>query len=267
MTSVGSILRKERESQGRAIAGIAEELCLTQRYLHAIEDDDTTGVPGLFFYKNFAKQYAAVLGVDQKLILPALDAIQEPEDVSPGPEIRVPNRLVQESNRRHIPDISMGWSVAGLVVVLLACSGIYAWWKRVPQAPVRSAIARQATPLAMVRTSDPSMQPQVQPEVETATPTEEAGSVVLKLSATERTWLSISSNGKEIFAGILQPSESKTLTGLDRATMKVGNAGGIEVRWNGKVVSPLGTRGQVLTIKITPEDFEIVPPQPPKQEL
>ena len=73
--------------------------------------------------------------------------------------------------------------------------------------------------------------------------------MVLKLSATERTWLSISSDGKEIFAGILQPSESKTLTGLDRATMKVGNAGGIEVLWNGKSISPLGTRGQVLTIK------------------
>jgi hypothetical protein len=91
--------------------------------------------------------------------------------------------------------------------------------------------------------------------------------VVLKLSATERTWLSVSSDGKEIFAGILQPSESKTLTGLDRATMRVGNAGGIEVRWNGKVISPLGTRGQVLTIRITPEDFEIVPPPAPKQEL
>ena len=45
-----------------------------------------------------------------------------------------------------------------------------------------------------------------------------------------------------------------------------GNAGGIEVRWNGKVLAPLGTRGQVLTIRITPQDFEIVPP-PPKQEL
>ncbi len=96
---------------------------------------------------------------------------------------------------------------------------------------------------------------------------EATGGVVLKLSATERTWLSVSSDGKEIFAGILQPSESKTLTGLDRATMRVGNAGGIEVRWNGKVLAPLGTRGQVLTIRITPQDFEIVPPPTPKQEL
>jgi len=264
MTSVGSILRKERESQGRAIAEIAAQLCLTKRYLQAIEEDDTAGVPGLFFYKNFAKQYAAILGIDERLILPGLNAIQEPEDTPRGPEIRVPDRIVQASNRRHIPDIPMGWSVVGLVVVLLVCSGIYAWWKRVPQAPVvAAAVARRSVPVAMVSSPLPSMLPEAQAIVQTG----EANSVVLKLSATERTWLSISSDGKEIFAGILQPSESKTLTGLDQATMKVGNAGGIDVLWNGKSISPLGTRGQVLTIKITPQDFEIVPPPQPKQEL
>jgi cytoskeletal protein RodZ len=267
MTSVGSILRKERESQGRAIAEIAAELCITQRYLHAIEQDDTDGVPGLFFYKNFARQYAAILGIDEGLIRPALDAVKAPEDTPPGPEIRVPNSLVQAANRRHIPDISMGWSVAGLVIVLLGCSGIYAWWKRAPQAPAAVAVMQQITPVAMLSASAPSSMPEAaQPEVQSAVQTAEASGVVLKLSATERTWLSISSDGKEIFAGTLQPSESKTLTGLDRATMKVGNAGGIEVRWNGKIISPLGTRGQVLTIRITPQDFEIVPP-PPKQEL
>jgi hypothetical protein len=128
-------------------------------------------------------------------------------------------------------------------------------------------VVQQTAPVAMVSASAPSpTQEGIQAGARAVVQTGEASGVVLKLSATERTWLSISSDGKEIFAGILQPSESKTLTGLDRATMKVGNAGGIEVRWNGKVISPLGTRGQVLTIRITPEDFEIVPPAP-KQEL
>jgi cytoskeletal protein RodZ len=260
MTSAGSILRKERESQGRAIADIAAELCVTRRYLQAIEEDDTAGVPGLFFYKSFARQYAAVLGIDDKVIRPALAAIQAPEDAQPCPEIRVPNRLVQATNRRHIPDISLGWSVVGLVLVLMGCSGFYAWWKRIPQEPAARAVIEQTSPVAMVKASRPA-------EEQNTAVSQDASGVVLKLSATERTWLSISSDGKEIFAGTLQASESKTLTGLDRATMKVGNAGGIEVRWNGKTIGPLGTRGQVLTIKITPQDFEIVPPPQPKQEL
>src|SRR4051812_4767216 len=265
MTSAGSILRKERESQGRPIAEIAVELCITQRYLQAIEQDDTAGVPGLFFYKNFARQYAVILGIESGRIQPVLDALQAPEDTPPSPAICVPNSLVQATNRRQIPDISMGWSVAGLVLVLVGCSGVYAWWKQTPQAPAVAAtvaVAQRSIPVAMVSVPLPSELPVAQATVQTG----EASGVVLKLSATERTWLSISSDGKEIFAGILQPSESKTLTGLDRATMKVGNAGGIDALWNGKSISPLGTRGQVLTIKITPQDFEIVPP-PPKQEL
>ncbi len=257
MTSVGSILREQRESQGRAMAEIAEELCITQHYLRAIEADDLSGVPGLFFFKSFARQYAKVLGVDPARIRPALDALSDPEDPQPRPEIRVPNRLVQDTNRRHIPDVPLGWSVVGLVIVLLGCSGFYAWWKRSPE-PVKAA-APTSSPVVTVKAAAQVIQAG-QPAVETS-------GVVLKLSATERTWLSISSDGKEIFAGFLQPSESKTLTGLDRATMRVGNAGGIEVLWNGKVISPLGTRGQVLTIRITPEDFQIVPPPAPKQEL
>jgi hypothetical protein len=43
--------------------------------------------------------------------------------------------------------------------------------------------------------------------------------------------------------------------------MKVGNAGGISVHWNGKPIGPLGVRGQVLTIRFTTRDFEIVPPK------
>lgn len=265
MTSVGSILREQRESQGLAIAEIAAELCITQRYLRAIEENDTASIPGLFFFKNFARQYAAILGVDEKLIRPALDAIKEPEDTVPRPEIRVPDRLVQESNRRHMPDISMGWSLVGLLVVLLGCSGFYAWWKRVPQKAATQAVIAQSAPIVAVATTTPAIHlGEGQLEVRSEVAPGEASGVVLTLSATERTWLSISSDGKEIFAGTLQPSESKTLTGLDRATMKVGNAGGIDVRWNGKTIAPLGTRGQVLTIHITPEDFEIVPP---KQQL
>jgi transcriptional regulator with XRE-family HTH domain len=261
MTSVGSILREQREHQGRTIADIAEQLCITQQYLRSIEENDLTGVPGLFFYKSFARQYAAILGVDPARIRPALDALSEPEDPQPHPEIRVPNRLVQATNRRHIPDVPLGWSVVGLLIVLLGCSGFYAWWKRTPE-PVRAAAARPAAPIVAVKAA---AAPVTQPEQQI--PIDATGGVVLKLSATERTWLSVSSDGKEIFSGVLQPSESKTLTGLDRATMKVGNAGGIEVRWNGKVLAPLGTRGQVLTIRLTPEDYEIVPPPAPKQEL
>lgn len=87
--------------------------------------------------------------------------------------------------------------------------------------------------------------------------------VVLNLSANDATWISISSGGKEIFSGTLQPSQSKTVEGLDIATMRIGNAGGVDVRLNGRQIPPLGKRGDVLTVRFTPQDFKIVPQEEP----
>ncbi len=92
--------------------------------------------------------------------------------------------------------------------------------------------------------------------------------VVLNLSATEATWISITSDGKQIFSGMLQPSQTKTVSGLDAAKMKVGNAAGLEVRLNGKAIGPLGARGQVREILFTPgNNYQILEPTPPPSTL
>jgi len=272
MTSIGDTLRNARESQRRTLAEVAEELCITQRYLMAIEKGDMSALPGLFFYRNFARQYAAVLGIDDALIRPQLEALASAEVPSPRPDIRVPDPLVQNTNRRFIPDIPLGWSVTGLAAVLLLCSGFYSWWTRIPvahalqqQIPVPNAARVSAPPVTSTPATTSGAAVETSPVSNTAPLANAApgtfSGIVLKLSATEKTWLSISSGGKEIFSGVLQPSESKILSGLDIATMRVGNAGGIDVDWNGKSIGPLGTRGQVLTIRFTPQDFEILQPK------
>jgi len=288
MTSVGEILRARRESQGRAIAEVADELCITQRYVTSIERDEIANLPSLFFYKSFARQYAAFLGLDVRLLEPGLSAIasaQEPvlppamntrESWQQAP-IRALDPLVVDTNRRYFSDQRLGWPVVGLIAVVLLCSGIYGLWSRNPQRDaVRRAVPAQPHVVAApVAPAVASAQPIVPPEplavpldtvasqnssVDVSATTDGLGHVVLILSATEKTWLSISSNGKKIFSGFLEPSQSKTLTGGESATMKVGNAGGIDVLWNGKSIGPIGPRGQVRTIHFTQENFRILSP-------
>src|SRR5580704_12431219 len=85
MTSVGEILRGARESQGRTMAEIAEELCITTRYLKALESDDLSNLPGTFFYKSFVKQYAAILGVPESKLQRGIEAITATEAEPPLP--------------------------------------------------------------------------------------------------------------------------------------------------------------------------------------
>jgi cytoskeleton protein RodZ len=301
MNSVGRILRSARERQGREVAEIAEELCLTQQYLRAIEEDDVKNLPGIFFYKNFVRQYAAIVGVKDSEIRPGVEALAAAaeEPVLPGamaqPPVRPMDPIVADSNRHYFANARTGLSLAGLVGVLMACSGFYAWWMRPkevaaakpvpvvqnvpqPQQDVRRAIppapqpsseipaqpSSPAGPIALAVSSQnppPASAPTVQvtAEAQTQTTIDGINHVVLNLAATEKTWLSITSEGKRLFSGFLEPSQTKTLTGVDAARMTVGNAGGIEVRLNGKPIGPIGKSGQVRVVVFTRDNFEVLP--------
>ena len=305
MNSVGRILRSARERQGREVAEIAEELCLTQQYLRAIEEDDVKNLPGIFFYKNFVRQYAAIVGVKDSEIRPGVEALTAAaeEPVLPGamaqPPVRPMDPIVADSNRRYFANARLGLSVAGFVGVLMACSGFYAWWMRpkevAPAKPMPAAIVQQSVqqsgqqnvpegvqpapqpsseiaaqpssqpaPIALAVSSQnppPTSTPtiQVTAEAQTQTTIDGINHVVLNLAATEKTWLSITSEGKRLFAGFLEPSQTKTLTGVEAARMTVGNAGGLEVRLNGKPIGPIGKSGQVRVVVFTRDNFEVLP--------
>jgi cytoskeletal protein RodZ len=256
------------------MAEIAEELCITQRYLRALEQNDLGSLPGTFFYKSFARQYAALLGVPERQIQPGLRVVtaEEREASPPGqnPSVRsagsvavrsspAPVReldpLVEASNL-YFSDRRIGLSVGMLVAVLVGCSGVFAWWNR-PKQPR----AQAATPAVTSRTPPAQIV-----NVSANPPVDDMNHVVLNLSATEPTWIEITSDGKHIFSGTLQPSQTKTLSGLDMAKMKVGNAGGLEVLLNGKSIGPLGASGQVRQILFTPDNFQILEPPPPPAE-
>jgi len=284
MNSVGRILRSARERQSRAVAEIADELCLTQQYLRAIEEDDVKSLPGVFFYKNFVKQYAAIVGVKDSEIRAGIEALAAAveEPVLPGAAVQHPLRpmdpIVADSNRRNFANAKLGLSVAGLAGVLIACSVFYAWWIRPkevvaanprPLPVVIQTVSQNPPPAQPVIEVTPAAQTQTQTQTQTQAETQMANAVdpaadginqvVLNVEATEKTWLSITSEGKRVFAGFLEPSQTKTLTGLDAARMTVGNAGGIAVRLNGKPIGPIGKSGQVRVVLFTPGNFEVLP--------
>ena len=118
-----------------------------------------------------------------------------------------------------------------LLFVLLGSSGFYAWWhktreieatgsSRMQHATVSAATSRKAP-----ATPAPPVAKVAAPPV--AIPTDR---LQLDIAVTEQTWLSLSSDGKRIFSGVLLPNQTKTLEGRESATLKVGNAAGLEVR-------------------------------------
>jgi cytoskeletal protein RodZ len=266
--SIGKTLRLERERQGRALGDIADQLCIINRYMKAIEDDNREVLPGGFFYKSFVRQYAEILGMSAKEIERIIQAIGEESLPLPGADprfpVRQPDPIIVRTNRRLLSGHRVTWSAVGLSVVVAGCTTFYGWWYRPAQAGIPAVSGPQA-PAVQTSTPEPRVEPPpqqavpVQPvAIKQIAPSDEVGQqVVLNVSATEKTWVSIIADGKVVFKGILEPSQTKTLTGGEVAKLTTGNAGGLDIRWNGRPIGPVGERGQVRVVKFTKDNFQI----------
>jgi cytoskeleton protein RodZ len=152
---------------------------------------------------------------------------------------------------------------------MLAAGG-YAWWQLAP--PAHQSPGTQASPAAPKPAPVTITPPQ--PPAESAAPgqplsaepaspaptSHSADGATLRLMATEPTWVSVSSQGKTLFVGLMSRDESRDIEGVERAKLLVGNAGGLEVSWRGEPVGPLGPRGRTRIVWLRPEGVEIALP-------
>jgi cytoskeletal protein RodZ len=259
MNSIGSSLREKREAEGLSLEEVAGRLCITSSYLRALEADDVDSLPGTFFYRSFALQYAGLLGLDRDAIRADVDSVSGHRDESVPriePTLQIASRHGWARRR-----LVMG---TGLALAVCAAAGL-----SVTMSVMRMGPSTQASSPSPLVLTTPAEAPA---EVETFVPAEPGDAVVteptpspettvLNVAARETTWLSITSGGRAIFEGILWPRESKTLTGLDVARMKVGNAGGLDVSWHGKPVGPIGETGQVRIVVFSEDDVQVLPPE------
>jgi len=273
MSTLGETLQRARVEQGLGLDEIARRLKINPKYLIAIEANDRAILPSAFFYRSFVQQYAAALSFNTRHIDAQLDQILSNEVPPPLPG--------QDGNpiRKREPEVQVRSGRRGLYVslasaaTLLAASGaFYFWWTRTGHGnPLSVALERvsAAEPVKIpIETRAPSPPQtsvtQIIPAAMAAEPVRPAPEpakidhVILNLVAKEQTWLSVYSDGKRVYAGVLHANESKAIEGKQFARMTIGNAGGLEVHFNGKTIGALGARGQVRTVLFTLDNFEIV---------
>jgi len=74
----------------------------------------------------------------------------------------------------------------------------------------------------------------------------------VSVKATEDSWISIVADGKPKMEGILNAEMQRSVQAGRELVLVTGNAGGIEVSYNGKLVAPLGKKQQKRTVTFTP---------------
>ena len=302
MTSIGERLRRQRLESRISIEKVALDTKIGVRLLEAIEAEQFDKLPGGVFRRSFVLQYARALGMDPDEIATDLQHLVAFDDVPaiPTPEMNSDS----ESGSRFSFGGDMSGGVGGSTVgsllaalgVIMACALVYSWWQMPRKAtaettvtaPVVTAppVVAQAAPPPAPLTPSTAVQTgtvqtgavqtgtvpaaAAQTEATRTTPDEQPPStgapVRVGLSADEKTWISISSDGKNIFANSLEPHETKVIEASEKVRLLIGNAGGLEISLNGKPIGPIGPKGQIRVIELTPAGFHIVPRKPPTVE-
>jgi cytoskeleton protein RodZ len=268
MFSVGQQLRQARLDQGLDLDTLAARTKIAEKFLKAIEADDRTSFPGGFFYKSFVDQYAQALSVDTREIDAEINQLLSAEAPLPLPgQGETPARKVSplvsssRSARRRVYA-----SIATFILVLVGCSGFYAWWHNLSTRVPTVAVKIETAP-PPVEVPPPPSQPAAVPVSLTASPRAEATPpdidqpmprLLLQLMARHETWLAISSDGQMVFKGTLSANESKTIEGKEFAKLRVNDPAALEVRLNGKSLGPLGPPGQFLVVVFTRDKYHIL---------
>ena len=279
MTSIGETFRRQRLQNKLSLDQISLETKISVRLLEAIESEQFEKLPGGVFRRSFVLQYARALGLDPEVIAGELKQLSQFDDdpailVVPEPSVPEESGGLPFSLR---PDLSgVGGSTLGSLIaavgVMLACALIYSWW----QTPSRTASpskvdisatqpAKQTLPAPVAVSTPPAAAPVMAPPsaVPVAAPRvsgqADGSPVRVGLSAGEKTWISISSDGKNIFSSLLEPHQTKLVVASEKVRLLIGNAGGLEISLNGKPIGSIGPRGQIRVVELTPAGFQIVP--------
>src|SRR5690348_2421238 len=265
MQSVGTWLRQARIAQGQTLEGISAATRITLKNLAAIEADDLAKISSPFIYRSFVRQYAEALKLDYTARAADVRAASHsiPEPLIPGQAGIVPVRTGTVIPP-HVPrDFRWMYPVAALILVVVACSSLYGLYQHPPVERHRRISPVVLAAQRPLQTAAPLPRPPQPPPAPPLAAKPESP-IHLELSAIEPTWLSLTSDGKPGYKGILETSATTTLDSHDRARVQLGNAGGVNVSFNGKALGALGKRGQVRTIEFTTAGYrEITLPAAP----
>lgn len=271
--SVGQYLRQERERRNISLESISRATRISLSKLEALEKDDFEAFSAQVFVRGFLRSYAAQIGVDAQKVLHLYEAQTDQA---------LPERIGKTSPPRKEKSATQ-YVLLMLVVFLLAVGIAFTFFYEKPPVPP------PAPPLPLPQVSAPPQPPapppappaqetQAQDSAQAArgpapAPAKETPALppaagqqeaqtekrhVLKVKAVEPTWMKVKADDQPAVEVLLKPPEGKTWTARRQFHILLGNAGGVELSFDGVVQKPAGKSGEVVRL--------VLPPQPREAE-
>ncbi len=285
MESVGSDLRSIREKRKISLSEIAQATRINVNYLHHLEDGRYADLPGGMYNRAFIRVYCEFLGLNPSEYLGRYEA----EIVPPGERAaKVKAKTARQGNVDFRPHPLLAWgtmllaSVVGLYFSRGWISSVFSpYFSRspvasvppssppAPQLPDHQQVTAPAS-YKVTATPAPSQSEGSAPAqvTSTAPPTTDAaprvtkpplpppapGTIRIEFHVLETCWVSVSSDGARV-QKLLEPGEDQFFDATDRFYVILGNAGGVQLKINGKAAKPLGKSGEVVHMLINQQNM------------
>jgi cytoskeleton protein RodZ len=272
---LGAFLRNEREKMKLSQDQIAQKMRLRRFVIEAIENEAWDRLPPPVFVRGFLRSYARTLELDEKKTLELYRLTAPPEQ-----DTLKPVAVARPSHRGRT------LFIVGVMVVLLCVS--YYWHVRstvrdqeiavtaeramptkMEEIPNRSALATPSGAGSRVQHGetpagvDPMPAPEKpsvleekaqeaasQPRDPATPPVSEAPWLILQGRVKETTWVRIRVDGSEAKEYIFQPGAKPQWKGRSDFEIIIGNAGGMDLDFEGKSMENLGRPGQVIRLRL-----------------
>ena len=267
MGYLGEKLKTARDAKGVTLTQAEEETKIRRRYLEALENEEYDIIPGVVYTKGFLKTYAAYLGLDIDEIMTDFKLLNIREEKPERPQVKFQAYTTSVSRRKR----KFKWKPAWLTVILAAAAIITLLlfdnvWNNDRGIAVNPSDNKPKTDVnenAGGRNNPPPAKPAKsavpnsvygssynQPLAQQNPAAGEQMNLVLAVR-NQDSWVQVNTDGVNKFSGTMKPGQVMTFNARDRIYIKLGNAGAVEVTYNGQNLGFLGPLGTVVPREFT----------------
>ena len=271
--SLGSLIVKARKDASFSIDELSQATNIRLTLLREIEADDFSHCGGDTYARGHVRNIARALKSDENEFLRVFDLEQKVAERSIQSLLIETNVMRQPKNGRRVSwKVLIAISIASLAVVggiqIVLSNNINSnptiilpALTPTPTASASVTPSTSASPTASV-TPSTSASPTASASVSASATASESppvkqvnsystgtGVEVIVKAVRAKTWLFVSdASGRTLFSGEISKGVVQTYTTSTRLDLRIGNAGGVDIQVNGKVVPNIGANGAVVSV-------------------
>ncbi len=269
---IGAKLAFRRKALSLSVEDCESQTLIRSIYIESMEQGNFEQLPSFMQARGMLNNYAAFLDLDVDGIMlefaTALQGFTLEKNNRPAGKKRKPTKRAGKLKSFFTPDLFVGvFVIVGIAgIIIYSAITITAYRRSVTEPTAAFNLLDQYqntthTPFVL-ETETPTPNPEELQmriaETEAASAEEESeeetvvSPVRIFVTANQRTYMKVTADGKEVFAGRTVPGNTYPFDAQNLIELTTGNAAALSVTYNQQNLGTLGNLGQIVTIVFSP---------------